>query len=65
MAGGAAQMMQWAVVERNYPLATGRELKYYLSLGAVRESGIRYPSREWGLGRINLQRTFQELAGLT
>lgn len=64
-AGGAAQMMQWAVVERNYLLATGRELKYYLSLGAVRESDVRYPSREWGLGRINLQRTFRELAGLT
>lgn len=63
-AGAAAQMMQWAVVERHYPLATGRELKYYLSLGAVRENDIRYPSREWGLGRINIQRTFQELAGL-
>jgi hypothetical protein len=63
-AGAAAQMMQWAVVEGNYPLATGRELKYYLALGAVRESGISYPSREWGLGKINVQRTFQELAGL-
>ena len=63
-AGAAAQMMQWAVVEGNYPLATGRELKYYLALGAVRESGTSYPSREWGLGKINVQRTFQELAGL-
>ena len=63
-AGAAAQMMQWAVVERNYPLASGRELKYYLALGAVRESGIEYPSREWGLGKINVQHTFRELAGL-
>lgn len=63
-AGAAAQFMQWAVVEQNYPLAAGRELKYYLALGAVRMDGISYPSREWGLGTINLQRTFQELAGL-
>lgn len=63
-AGASAQMMQWAVVEKNYPLASGRELKYYLALGAVREETIEYPSREWGLGRINVQRTFQELAGL-
>lgn len=63
-AGASAQMMQWAVVNGNYPLASGRELKYYLALGAVRESGIEYPSREWGLGKINVQHTFQELAGL-
>ncbi len=63
-AGAAAQMMQWAVVERNYPLASGRELKYYLALGAVRSGDIEYPNREWGLGKINVQRTFQELAGL-
>lgn len=63
-AGAVAQMMQWSVVEKNYLLASGRELKYYLALGAVRESNIQYPSREWGLGRIHVQRTFQELAGL-
>lgn len=65
MASGAvAQLMQWAVVEGNYPLMSGRELKYYLALGAVREQNTEYPSREWGLGQINVQRTFQELAGL-
>lgn len=63
-AGAVAQLLQWAVVEENYPLASGSELKYYLALGAEREGGIEYPSREWGLGRINVQRTFQELAGL-
>jgi len=63
-AGAAAQLMQWSVVEKKYPLASGRELKYYLALGAVRDSNMQYPNREWGLGRINVQRTFQELAGL-
>ncbi len=63
-AGAAAQLMQWAVVERHYGLASGRELKYYLALGAERSSDVQYPSREWGLGKINVQRTFQELAGL-
>lgn len=64
VAGAVSQLMQWAVTEQNYPLASGRELKYYLALGAERRDGIQYPSREWGLGKINVQRTFQELAGL-
>lgn len=63
-AGAAAQMMQWSVVEEHYLLASSREIKYYLALGAIREENIQYPSREWGLGKINVQHTFQELAGL-
>lgn len=63
-AGAAAQLMQWAVVDQHYILASGRELTYYLALGAVRGSNTEYPNREWGYGKINLQRTFEELSGL-
>lgn len=62
--GAAAQLLQWAVVDGNFPLISGRELKYYLALGAVRDNNIQYPNREWGLGKINVLHTFQELAGL-
>jgi len=63
-AGGVAQMLQWAVTEGNYPLASSREIKYYLALGAVRVPDVYYPDRKWGLGKINIERTFRELAGL-
>ena len=63
-AGAAAQMMQWAVIEGNYMLASGREIKNYFILGAVREEGVLYPNRMWGYGKLQIRRTFAELAGL-
>ncbi len=63
-AGAAAQIMQWGIVEKNYLLLSGREIKYYLAMGAERDGAVQYPSREWGVGKINVQRTFQTLAGL-
>ena len=63
-AGAVTQLMQWAVIDGQYLLASGRELTYYLMLGAVRDSNIEYPSKEWGYGKINVQRTFEELSGL-
>ena len=62
--GAVAQLLQWAVVDKKFPLISGRELKYYLALGAVRDSNVQYPNQEWGLGKINVLHTFQELAGL-
>lgn len=62
-AGGAAQFMQWAVVERNSPLANSREVKNYLIKGAVRMPDVEYPNREWGYGRLNVLGAFEVLRG--
>ena len=48
LSGICAQFMQWAVVEGNQQWVESRELKNYLIRGAVKQSGITYPSREWG-----------------
>lgn len=63
-AGGAAQFMQWAVVQQNAPLAGTREVKNYFIRGAYREPGTTYPNREWGYGRLDVQGTFDALIGI-
>lgn len=60
-AGAAAQFMQWAVVENNDNFLNGRQLKSFLVRGADRSPDLSYPNREWGYGRLNLERAFQEL----
>ena len=47
-AGGAAQFMQWAVIEKNDLLAQSMEVKSYFIRGAVRSPDIIYPNRSWG-----------------
>lgn len=60
-AGAVAQLMQWAVVERNNIFADGRVIKGYLVRGAKRESDIVYPSEEWGFGRLDMAGVFTSL----
>lgn len=60
-AGAVAQFFQWAVIEGNNRLAESREIRSYFIRGAVRTPGLTYPNREWGYGRLNLEKTFQAL----
>ena len=64
LAGICAQFMQWAVVEDNRRWVESRELKNYLIRGAVRREGETYPSREWGYGTVDIEKTFEVIAGL-
>lgn len=64
LAGICAQFMQWAVVEDNRRWVESRELKNYLIRGAVRREGEIYPSREWGYGTVDIEKTFEVIAGL-
>ncbi len=61
-AGGAAQFMQWAVIEKNDVLAQSMEVKAYFMRGAARSADIIYPNRSWGFGRLDLAGTFRVLA---
>ncbi len=47
-AGGCAQLMEWAVVNRNDILANSVNIKNYLIRGAERNGFLEYPNREWG-----------------
>lgn len=63
-AGGVAQFMEWAVVEGNSPLLENTEVKNYIIRGAVRNTDLMYPNREWGYGRLNILGAFDALAGV-
>lgn len=48
-AGGCAQLMEWAVVNRNDILVNSVNIKNYLIRGAERDRSLEYPNREWGV----------------
>ena len=62
-AGAAAQFLQWAVVEKNSPLANTETVKNYFIKGALRMPDQVYPNREWGFGKLNVLGTFDVLRG--
>lgn len=63
-AGGCAQLLQWAVVEKNDVLVNSINIKNYLIRGATRESYLEYPNREWGYGRLDIFGVFEFMAAL-
>lgn len=60
-AGAVADFLQWAVIEENAPLISGVGIRGYFVQGAEREAEVRYPNREWGYGKLNLNGVFVEL----
>ena len=62
-AGAVAQMFQWCVYENNYRRISGRGIRSFLNRGAQRQEQGEYPSRLWGYGRLDMRRTFDEIAG--
>lgn len=63
-AGCVAQFMEWAIVNGNAPAVESRGIKSYMIKGATRETGIEYPDRRWGFGKLNLLGTLEVLARL-
>lgn len=63
-AGGCAQLLQWAVVERNDSFVNSNDIRNYLVRGAAREDYLEYPNREWGYGSLNIAGVFEFLSQL-
>lgn len=61
--GAVAQIMQWALVERNDPFLSNAGIKNMLIRGAGGSSDRSYPNREWGYGTLDVYRTFELLRG--
>ena len=65
VAGAAALMMQWGVVQGHDLFLYGERLKVLLITGADRNFLNRpFPNRDWGFGKMCLYQTMQELSGL-
>lgn len=60
-AGAVAQVLQWAVVERNNIFADTRVIKGYFIRGARREDNNIYPDQEWGYGILDVAGVFVSL----
>lgn len=63
-AGAACQFLTWGIVNENDMQMRGSDIKSYLIRGAERNADIRYPSREWGYGAINVYEAFDRLRGV-
>lgn len=65
VAGSAALMMQWGIVEGHDPFLYGERVKAYLKRGAKRRPVLRFPNNDWGYGALCLYKTMSLLRSLT
>ncbi len=57
-AGICAMLLEWCVVEDNYPVIDTLGLKKFLIRGAKRSKALSYPNQDWGYGIIDVYNTF-------
>ncbi|WP_105614857.1 S8 family peptidase [Vallitalea okinawensis] len=56
-AGASALLLEWGIVQGNNPNINTMTMKTYLSRGAKRRKGMKYPNKEWGYGELDLLNT--------
>ncbi|MEG0774817.1 S8 family serine peptidase [Clostridium sp.] len=56
LAGTAALVYQWGIVQRNYLDLAPPKLKSLLIASTVREEGVIYPNQQWGYGKLSLSK---------
>lgn len=61
VAGAAALLLQWGIVNRNAFSITNEDIKQILIRGANREGSISYPSPIWGYGTLDVYGAFNTL----
>lgn len=61
VAGAAAILMTWGIVQGHNPGMNANSIRTYLIRGADRNPAYVYPNREWGMGTLNLYQTILRL----
>ena len=64
LAGAAAILLNWGVLNANYPYLNTPVLKSIFVRGAQRNPALTYPNREFGYGTLNLYEAFLHLRNL-
>lgn len=64
LAGAAAILLNWGVLNANYPYLNTPVLKSIFVRGAQRNPALTYPNREFGYGTLNLYESFLHLRNL-
>ena len=60
-AGAVAQVMQWAIVERNAPVISNAGIKNMLIRGTTKPNQQEFPNTGWGYGALNVFNSFDIL----
>lgn len=61
VAGAAAILLRWGILEKNEPFMNSSTIKTYLIRGAKRNPVLTYPNREFGYGTLDLYDAFLNL----
>lgn len=64
LAGAAAILLSWGILDGNYPYLNTPVLKSIFIRGAQRNPALTYPNREFGYGTLNLYEAFLRLRNL-
>lgn len=64
VAGAAAILLHWGIIDGNYPYLDTPVLKSILVRGAQRNPALTYPNREFGYGTLDLHEAFLRLRNL-
>jgi len=59
--GITAMILEWCIVDNNYPGIDTVSIKKFLIRGAKRNSQNKYPNRDWGYGIIDVYNSFNIL----
>ena len=59
--GCCALILQWAVVDKNYPDIYAVQIESYIISGAKGRPGDVYPNKEWGYGMFDMQGVFDRI----
>ena len=57
-AGVSALLLEWGIVNNNFPRLDSVEIDNFLKRGAKRDPSVTYPSTSWGFGILDLFSTF-------
>jgi subtilisin family serine protease len=60
-AGVAAMLLEWGIVNGNYPNMSTEDMKIFMIRGARRKSGVKYPNPEWGYGILDIFNVFESI----
>jgi hypothetical protein len=60
-AGITALLLEWSIVNKNYPGMDTIGIKKFLIRGARRRNNLDYPNRDWGYGIIDIYDSFNIL----
>lgn len=61
VAGIAAMLLEWGIVEGNLPRMNTTAMKIFMVRGARRNMELQYPNRDWGYGILDIYNAFDSL----